>query len=542
MRVEARPMMRMGRGHGPRAVVGLVLCGLSRLFAQSASGGLPVPPPTDSQAGTATLYIDSRLIVLDVVVTDKNGHIVGDLTRDDFIVTEDKIVQTVRSFETPEEHKLPDHNLGELGASGVQNYGESPMTIFILDELSTKFEDMAYARHELKLYLDRQPEHLAQPSMLLAVGNKKLIPLTGWTQTRDTILEALSKRRPDVPYRIQGNGGGDITAAAERLSDSLAALSQLSQAYAGEHGKKNVIWLGHGFPSLNLENISLEEAEAITSTLHSTAALLIDNRVTVYTIDPMGLPTYGASAVDSTGAVPPDLTEPDQMMFESLTDQTGGRSYRLRNDIDMAIATALQEGSTYYTMTYAPSNHNFDGKYRQILVTIKRPGLTAHTRAGYFADKDHVTPPAMVGFELSKASQSDLPYTGLLISASDIQERSVVGGHAVFRLKVDPQGLTWRSVADGDRVTQFMLAITFMNTSGSVLQYKVKELATTANANKADAIMHSPLQYAVPVDLPLHTTHMRVIVRDDITGRIGSADLNEPALRALLGAKRSRSR
>jgi len=535
---------RIWRGRTVCVATVQILYASLRLHAQNQ----PTPPAASAQAGTefqagATLHVESHLIVLDVVVTDKNGGIVNGLTRDDFIITEDKAAQTMLSFEAPEEHKLPDHDLGMLGASGVQNYGDSPMNIFVLDELSTKFEDMAYARYELKLYLDRQPPRLAQPSMLLVVGNKKMFPLTGWTQTRDTLLAALNKRRPDVPYRIQGNAGGDITAAAERLSDSLAALAQISQAYAGEHGRKNVIWLGHGFPSLNLGNISLEEVETITKALHSTAALLIASRVAVYTVDPLGLPTYGASTADpatQADAAPTDLIDPDQMMFESLTDQTGGRSFKLRNDLDMAVSTALHEGSTYYTMSYTPTNRVYDGKFRQILVTVKRPGLIAHTRDGYFADKDQTATPEMVGFELSKASLSDLPYTGLLISATDIQGGEVGSGHAAFRLKVDPQGLTWSSQPNGDRVAHFLLSVTFTGASGNVLQYKVKELATTADMREADVTMRAPLQYTVPADLPPQTAHMRVVVRDDTSGRIGSADFDAPALHALLGTKKKK--
>src|SRR5664280_2640709 len=54
----------------------------------------PVSPSNNS-----TFQITSNLVVLDVVVTDKNGAIVKDLSKDDFRIYENNVLQTVHSFE-----------------------------------------------------------------------------------------------------------------------------------------------------------------------------------------------------------------------------------------------------------------------------------------------------------------------------------------------------------------------------------------------------------------------------------------------------------
>jgi hypothetical protein len=71
------------------------------LSAQGAMPGQSGSSPPDHPASTIT--VTTRLVILDVVVTDKYGAPVENLTRDDFIVTEDKVPQQVRTLELPGE-------------------------------------------------------------------------------------------------------------------------------------------------------------------------------------------------------------------------------------------------------------------------------------------------------------------------------------------------------------------------------------------------------------------------------------------------------
>ena len=81
------------------------------------------PPPTvpGSSAqpvrgadGTYTLRRVSRLVILDVVVTDKQGNVVNGLTREDFHVTELDQPQTLLNFEAAGCALHPDHGRHQL--------------------------------------------------------------------------------------------------------------------------------------------------------------------------------------------------------------------------------------------------------------------------------------------------------------------------------------------------------------------------------------------------------------------------------------------
>ncbi|MEO6922590.1 MAG: hypothetical protein ABI142_02080, partial [Bryocella sp.] len=127
-----------------------------------------------SASPTTTLHVNARLVVLDVVVTDKQGRTVDDLTRGDFQIYEDNKLQEMRSFESPSAHQpalSPANNTTEaltqtLDPARPAAFGVMPVTVLVFDQLNTHFADSAFARGQLHNYLAAQPRYLALPTEL----------------------------------------------------------------------------------------------------------------------------------------------------------------------------------------------------------------------------------------------------------------------------------------------------------------------------------------------------------------------------------------
>ena len=62
---------------------------------------LPVLAQSASGAPTPVIKVKSTLVILDVVATDKNDHVVRDLKKEDFTVFENGVKQTIGTFESP---------------------------------------------------------------------------------------------------------------------------------------------------------------------------------------------------------------------------------------------------------------------------------------------------------------------------------------------------------------------------------------------------------------------------------------------------------
>jgi len=79
----------------------------------------------------------------------------------------------------------------------------------------------------------------------------------------------------------------------------------------------------------------------------------------------------------------------DQMVAKKMTDETGGRTFMVRNDRDLeqSFDQILDDLRTLYTIGYTPTNKARDGSYRKIKLEMKNKEYSATTRRGYYAPR-----------------------------------------------------------------------------------------------------------------------------------------------------------
>lgn len=80
--------------------------------------------------------------------------------------------------------------------------------------------------------------------------------------------------------------------------------------------------------------------------------------------------------------------QPDRVgVLARLSDQTGGITVTNNNDLSAGLETIDSEIRAHYTIAYVPTNQDFDGRFRQIIVKVTNPELSVRTRKGYYAVK-----------------------------------------------------------------------------------------------------------------------------------------------------------
>jgi hypothetical protein len=169
-------------------------------------------------------------------------------------------------------------------AADLSRIGRAPVTILVLDELNTPFSDMSFARQALVKYLLTQPAQVPSPTALLVASNTRFMQLHDYTQNRDELIALIKHHIPDYPSKMMAGRGGP--SAVERMAQSLAALEQIAKASTGTPGRKNVVWVGSGFPSADLVGLDTRTADTIEAAVHNCTGMLLAARVTMYTIDP----------------------------------------------------------------------------------------------------------------------------------------------------------------------------------------------------------------------------------------------------------------
>src|ERR1035441_5896704 len=244
-----------------------------------------VPTPTQTETGAApTIRVYVTRVVLDVVLSSALGNVVTGLAKDDFKVTGAGENDTVTDFDVSAVHLAkPDITINST-ADLDRLAPDAPVNIILLDEFNTLFEDEAFARYSLKKYLEKQPDKLSTPTMLLAVGIDKFTVLNDYTQDKQAILNSLDHHFVEYPWRNQG-----ISWAPERLGTAFGTLERVAEATVGHPGHKNMIWIGRVFPSINMANIPVDSSRRVENYVQQCVNMLRDARVTLYAVDPAGL-------------------------------------------------------------------------------------------------------------------------------------------------------------------------------------------------------------------------------------------------------------
>jgi VWFA-related protein len=473
------------------------------------------------------------LVFLDVTVLDKKGRpVVSGLTQDDFSIREDKRPQPIFSFEAPQAHAI------DATAGDDNPDGKAPVTIFVLDLLNSSFEDFGFIRYSVRAYLAAQPSLLAAPAEMMVLGNNSLELLQGPTRDKEELLSALDHLPPAIPYKWAKD-----PFIEERFDQSVDALQQIALRYKGVPGRKNIIWVGMGSPSFSTLNLTQPVVHELQQYMHATTNMLVDSRISLFVIYPglkighfvnlSGQSPVSLSARDAEADMNSRNPFAEDINFGVFVNETGGKLFYNRNDVDAEIGRSQELGSEYYTLTYQPHSGNEDGKLRQIRVTLRDPNLRAVTKTGYYApDKSvRISPRQQTLINLSEAARSTVPISGLDMEISSVVRHPDTHTADVTVL-LRSKGIGWEATNDGKSTVDVTVAVASLNGSQQVLASKVERLvlqAPTQDPTHLEKLV-TPLQLTVRV--PRKTQSIRVVTETANGGRIGAADVDRKALDA----------
>jgi VWFA-related protein len=349
----------------------LFYCFLSPGFAQT---GTPVRATTPANTSASLERGASRRVTLDVVVTDKNGIPVFGLQQADFTLLDDKQPQAILSFEA--------HG----GASTAQ---QMPVqVVLVVDAVNIGYTALGYERIELDKFLRQAEGKLPLPASLviLTEAGAEIQPVA----TPDGKVLADLLKSKDVGLRTirrsQGFYGG-----VERAQISLDAMERLAAYEAKQSGRKLVIWISPGWPLLTGPHVTLTDKnhQALFDAIVRLSAELRDARITLYSVDPLmedlGSPRTFYYESFLKGIKSASKTENGNVGLQVLAVQSGGVALFADNYISNSIGKCFDEAKAFYTLSFDSPPADGPNEYHNLQLKIDKPGLTARTRTGYYA-------------------------------------------------------------------------------------------------------------------------------------------------------------
>ena len=410
-------------------ILAVVLFGLSPRVAAEAQDAPAAAQDPSQQA--PVLSVTTHEVLLDVVVTD-GGQAVSGLKASDFTVLEDGKPQVVASLEehrpmtaamtvrAAEHPSLPPNTFTNYIPVGNTN----AYTVILLDALNTRLDDQMSVRLALIKYL----KHM-QPGGPVAIFERdtKMHLVQGFTSDPQVLLAAVEsdRDRPTIPNVVRGTREEYLE---YRINEVSLGFELLGRYLAAFPGRKNLIWFTGALPQTTtlapMGDPFEDEFKLLEGDPHDLTAALTLSRVAVYPIDSRGVeaaPQYSAATNAPPVANAAVHFETGQgfqhLALDTIAESTGGRAYYNSNGLGAKITEIEENGSSYYTLTYATTNKNWNGELRHIKVELKQPHGKLQYRQGYFAvdrtkqEQDQLT-------KMQKAQQAGSAPDGVETAAS----------------------------------------------------------------------------------------------------------------------------
>lgn len=540
-------------------IAGLLFCAVTICFcrAQTSSN-------SESRPSETTLQVTSNLTIVDVVVSHK-GEPVRGLNRSRFHIFEDGHEQPITSFD----ERQPDaaQSMAPKTSSvlvspprdtftNVSAYADgNAVNVLLLDELNTPKGSREYLRQQMLAYVATM-----QPGTSLAIFTlgSDLRMIQGFTRDTAQMTRALkamqdAKVSPgmtdpaknmetDFPtQRVSAREHDPIP--DERPEITLKMMQKLIRYLAVISGHKNLVWFAGIFPTASALGASFSAAN-----------------VAVYPVDARGF--EGLTAFHASWDEPNtdwggmkaneefrERLKAEHATMEDIASQTGGRAYFNSNGLKEALASALGNGSSYYSIGFVPSDKKSSGEFRSVKVRLDGGKYDLSYRHSYYAEPLNHTSGGEQN-NLAGVTESVLlgapPATQILFQARALPaidpriqgtpipegpaEKTAVDFKAptqqiVVDLTIDANDVRFSDTSYGAHEARLYLLLAAYDENGTRTNYASRDLRLNMNDALFKQTNAKGFPTRIALDLPSGKTTLRIAVYDPVSSRTGSLEI-----------------
>lgn len=516
-----------------------------------------IPDSQQTDSSSLVFRQSVRRVVVDVVVTDSDGEPVSGLTAGNFSISEDGKNQRMRSFDV---HDFDAHSdsLPKLPRSLPTNTfvnvpagpERGPLYVLLLDLVDMGIDDQPRAREELLKFIRSKPLGTRFSIFVFSDG---LHLVQGFTEDRNLLAAAVDPKNPrsHIPRIFLYAANYQAYISTPRVFINIAKfLAELP-------GHKNLIWLSASFPSsLMPSSDASTEGVSINDEIKEATDTLARGQIAVYPVDVRGLVATNSMAADVA-------LNASQMTEQEIAYATGGRAFYNTNDVASALAEATETGGHYYTLTYSPSNQNYNGRLRHINVELSKRGYHLAYRHSYYGNPDPTAPK-------EKHSASELE--PLLVSKPadslypNMQHGAPLAHQLLFRAHIHalapPAKATSEQMANladqphpsrerhkeqpakprrpiklqtyeidyavAARYPALEVAAAAFDDDGKILNLSIQRTAEVSAGIPAGERRDDIYRIQQQFDVPVAATSIRLAVRDVATDNVGALEINLP--------------
>jgi VWFA-related protein len=542
----------------------VLLCAGSGGQTQTPDKSSPEVASHDSQP---TFTTRSNLVLVRVVVRDKDGRVNGTLQKDDFQLFDKGKPQVISKFSVEKTGRKVD--VPASGAPADKSPGEpAPPTppdryvAYVFDDLHLSFGDLAQARTAAERHLSESLAATTRAAIYTTSGHPQLDFTDDIAKLRDTLLRIqpastgamIGTGCPKVSYYQADliRNKNDPMALQAAMQDAFLCaqldpqtMLNVAQSMAQSEASR-VVALGEQDSrlSLRLLNDVIRRISAMPGqrsvVVVSPGFLVLDQRydeieimdrairanVTINSLDARGLYALvpGGDASQSGGSIA-SLTLRTQYQRDSanaegdvlgeLADGTGGTWIHNTNDLAEGFKRIAVAPDYYYILGFSPQNLKFDGSYHNLKVALKNPaGLTLQARRGYFAPKHEADAAQEAKREIEETLFSRDEWHDIPVELhTQFFKSSDVAAKLSILARIDVRQLRFRK-ADGRNLDVLTVVAGVFDRNGNYINAVEK----TVDMHLRDESLASKLSSGITVrtgfDVTPGSYFVRIVVRD----------------------------
>ncbi|MDR3739144.1 MAG: VWA domain-containing protein [Terracidiphilus sp.] len=505
---------------------------------------------------------NAELVLTNVVARDtKTGEFVRGLSQSDFTVFENGKKQTVSTFDfqsvemaTP----LNEATVSGLAASASgtkavivakpEELRNHRLIVMFFDLTSMQPEDLDRAVDAAKIFLRTklQPADLVA---LVSLGDTLKVD-QDFTADKDALI-----REVGVYNGTEGQGFTQgSTSTSNQTEDTtgytpdeseyndlntdreLFALRAIAKSLEKITEKKSLLYFSGGISRDGIENQASLRA-AINSAVRANLAIYSVDTRGLQAVLPLGDASTGSlrgAGAFNGGALGNNMSAnfASQEVMATLSSDTGGKAFFDSNDFAPAFAQVQRDSSAYYAIGFHSSNPARDGKYRKLTIKVNRPGIKLEYRPGYYAPADfkHAGKEDRER-ELEEQLASDLPATDMAVYLDASYFRLDENRFYVpVSLIVPGSQIPFVKGGDKDKATLDIIGEVVDEVKRPIGQARE---TVKLNLDSTQQARQRNIEYTTSFNLPPGKYHLKFVVRENQTGRMGSfeADITLPDMK-----------
>lgn len=529
--------------------------------------GTPMVAQQQSSNGTFTLKVQSDIVLTNVVVRDKKtGEVVKGLKASDFTILENGKPQKIASFDyqnVDEAAVLHEKTTVSGKASiadmlnGNGNFSEEPaalkdhrLIVMFFDLSSMQPEDVDRAVEAAQNYINKK----MQPADLVALVSLDtgLSLDQDFTADKTALLKGVGKYNgTEGTGFANGNEGGNSGGTADDASSftaddseynalntdrELYAIRSIAKSLERVDQRKSLLYFSGGVTRQGIENQASMRAATNEAVKANMAIYSVDSRG-LQALSPVGDASTGSlrgTAAYSGGAMQSNLDANfgSQEMLATLSSDTGGKAFFDSNDFAPAFQQIQHDTEAYYILGFHSTNTARDGSYRHLTVKLNRGDVKLDYRPGYYAPADFKHQKTEDREEaLTEQMRSDLPATDVAVYLQALYFRLEDNKFFVPVSLIVP-GSQIPFIKNGDRDKANIDVMGQVKDAQGIIVGNVRDTVKLA-LDSAQQVQRKNIQYSTGFTLAPGRYHLKFVVRENETGRMGSfeTDIQVPDMR-----------